>query len=93
MSNRTDDKRDALLALLVVTEGNTDDLEVTWLKTVVVATAGVQVNDLWRRLFVEQGATLDHTNDMAFEWLGGLGYTGALADRWDAYWTAGGGLV
>jgi len=46
------------------------------------------VRDLWVDWFISQGAdgiSGDSFNDLATQWLGSLGYTGSLNDRWDAW--------
>ena len=39
-------------------------------------------NDLWIEYWISQGATSGSFNDMAYNWLGSLGYTQSLVDRW-----------
>ena len=92
MTHRNDDKRNSLLTLLVLTDGDTNDLEKTWLLSAITVPVSAHVNDLWMELFTQEGATATEWNDAANEWLGGLLYTGALPDRWSAYWAAGGGI-
>jgi len=40
-------------------------------------------------MLVSKGITAGHFNDMLFEWLGTLGFTGTLNDRQLAFWSAG----
>ena len=64
-------------------------------------TGQVQINDgqlaTWANLNQYNDAKLAFSGesgamqDAWFAFLGGLGYTGALSDRWAAYWAAGGG--
>lgn len=68
-----------------------NDLARDWLLTQVVAPAGTHLNDLWLQFFKENGATSNNFNTAAFQFLGLLGFTGALNDRWHAYWLGGGG--
>jgi hypothetical protein len=90
--SHVNDLKLASLETLTGTTGHIDDLELAWLTTVVVTPAGNQVNDLWLRLFLENGATSGEFNTAAYEFLSGLGYTGALNDMWYSYWgDAGGG--
>ena len=89
-THRNDDKLSALETLTGST-GHIDDLENEWLLSEITTPVSVHVNDLWLELFIEKGVSATNINDAAYEWLGDLGYTGALADRWAAYWAAGGG--
>lgn len=156
MSNVADDKRNALMTALVVTEGNIDDLEILWLQ--VKGATSDQVNEAWVEVFQSELATEtlmtgtvvvsgtadvigsstlfttelkvgdkiriqaytvtilsieDDThltltadfpvsvssqpfwlqnvaaasfNDLAHAYLGSLGHTGALPDRWASFW-------
>ena len=88
--SRSDNKHSSLLTLTALSSGHIDDLEDTWLKSVVVAAKGNTTNDLWLAYFLENGATSGDFNTAAFEYLGVQGHTGALSDRWDKFWAAGG---
>lgn len=92
MTHRNDDKASAL-ATLTGSTGHVDDLETEWLLSAVTTPVSAQVNDLWMELFVQQGVSATDFNGAAYEFLGDLGYTGALPNRWAAYWKAGGGGV
>jgi len=83
--SRPDDKRDALLTALVETEGNTEDLEIQWLQS--KGATSDQVNDAWVEVFAITlvGETGNFNTD-AYAYLGGLGHTGALPDRWATFW-------
>ena len=89
MTNRTDDKLSALQALLSISGGHTNDLLQAWLVT-EVAVFGT-ITDMWVQLFHDNGATANHYNDCAYQFLSGLGYTGSITDMWAAYWADGGG--
>ncbi len=67
-----------------------NDMELAWLKTQTGVTAN-QLNDAWHQFWDNITPTpipAGVFNDRAFAWLGGLGYTGSLNDRWLAYWSA-----
>jgi hypothetical protein len=49
-----------------------------------------QRNDAEYQWLIDQGATSRELNDMWFEVLRGLGYTGALDDMKKQFWDAGG---
>jgi hypothetical protein len=92
MTHTSDDKLFALETLTGNT-GHVDDLENEWLLSVIIATNGESVSDLWKQFLIERGVTAGHPNDMMNTWLGSLGYTGALSDRLAQYWAAGGGVA
>lgn len=80
-----DAKLAALRAELGVTGGQIDDLEKAWL--IQEGATGETTMDLWYD-YVSGFVSAGHINDMFYAWLGGLGYTGALSDRWLQYWNA-----
>lgn len=86
MGNRTDDKRSALLAALVLTEGHVDDLEILWLQS--VGALSNHINDAWLEVFALEllAAATGNFNTDAYAYLGALGHTGALPDRWASFW-------
>jgi hypothetical protein len=91
MSHVNDLKLSAL-ETLTGTTGHINDLTVTWLLTAVVSAVGNQINDLWRQLFLENGATSEDFNTAASEFLALLGFTsGDLNQNWYDYWSGGGG--
>ena len=63
--------------------------ESEWLKVRVGWEAGdaEQINDLWGLLFELLGYS-GAASDMAYQWLGDTGHTGAIADRWLSYWSS-----
>lgn len=95
MGSRNDDKHAKLLAALgggaYTGPKHINDMELAWLQAQAGVTAN-QLNDAWHEYWdtIVTPATIPagHFNDRAYAWLGGLGYTGALADRWSAYWAA-----
>ena len=92
MTNRTDDKKAALLILTGESDGQVNDLEKLWLESVITSPVSANINDLWVEFWLQEGYSQTNYSDMAFEWLGDLGYTGAYPDRWAQYWAAGGGI-
>lgn len=48
------------------------------------------IDDALREMLIAQGATPAHVNDMWYQVLGGLGFTGSLNDRLSAFWADGG---
>ena len=89
MSHINDDKYAKLLAALgggaYTGPQGINDMELAWLQ----AQAGVTAetiedawHDYWDQLVIAAGAF----NDRAYAWLGGLGHTGNLSDRWASYW-------
>ena len=92
MTNRSDDKKSALLTILSLSDGQVNDLEKAWLLTIITSPVSANINELWVEFWLQEGFTLSNFNDMAYEWLGTLGYTGAYPDRWAQYWAAGGGI-
>jgi len=91
MSNVNDLKLSAL-EILTGDTGHINDLTVTWLLTAVLSTVGNNINDLWRQLFLENGATSEDFDTAAYEFLSFLGFTtGDLDQRWYDYWLGGGG--
>jgi len=85
MPHVSDDKNAA------VGGGNTDTSEQAWLKT--QGATSDQVNDAWLEVFALTllGAATGNFNTDAYAYLGGLGHTGALPDRWASFWAGGGG--
>lgn len=53
------------------------------------------INDLWHQVWTAQSVAAGTFDDRAYTWLGTLGFTGALSDRWLAFWCDGGiiGLI
>jgi len=87
MSNRSDDKRSALLTALSVSVGHVNGLERDWLHS--AGATSNQINAAWLEVF-EIALTPNHSgnfNDDAYAYLGGLGHTGSLPDRWAAFWS------
>lgn len=56
------------------------------------ATSGC-LQDAEREFLIAQGATPAHNQDMWFELLRALGYSGALDDMKNDFWCTGGGVV
>lgn len=93
MTNRNDDKKTSLLALLSESDGNVKDLEKAWLVSVITSPVSDNINDLWVEFWLQEGYAQSNFSDMAYEWLGDMGYTGAYPDRWAAYWANAGGIT
>lgn len=63
------------------------DMELLWLQSLIVSVPKPdQVNDAWYQYLIEQLVSVGSISDMQFEWLGSLGHTGSLSDRWHQYW-------
>jgi hypothetical protein len=66
---------------------NINDMELAWLQAQVGVTAN-QLNDAWHDYWDQQVIAAGDFNGRAYNWLGGLTYTGSLNDRWLQYWLA-----
>ena len=87
MSQVSDLKLRALRNALSTATGHIDDLERAWL--LFSGATGEHVQTLWYDYLVNVAASPvapRHINDMFYEWLGLLGFTGALDDRWLQFW-------
>ena len=84
-----DAKLEALRVYLGVTDGHVTQLEKDYL--VVLGSVGASINELWMYYFIHNVAhpqTAGEFNAMAYSYLGALGYTGNMNQRWMAYWQA-----
>ena len=63
-----------------------NDMENAWLAGLTASTGSTP--DLWHTYLDAQLVPAGHLNDRQFAWLGGLGHTGTLQERWLSYWTA-----
>ncbi len=87
VSTLNDAKLYALRAALVVTSGQITQLTKDWLLS--LGAVGETVNNLWMDYLLNVAVpapTPGQLNDMQYDWLGLLGFTGALNDRWLQYW-------
>lgn len=85
--NLNDEKLKALRTYLGVAEGHITQLEKDYL--VALGASGDTITDLWMDYLVNVSAypqVRGHLNDMWYAWLGDLGFTGSLNDRWLQYW-------
>lgn len=84
-----DAKLEALRVYLGVTGGQVTQLEKDYL--VLLGASGDSVNELWMD-YLENNSAFPQDpgqfNDMAYGWLGDLGYTGNMNERWKQYWQA-----
>lgn len=74
-----DSKKEYYLANTTETEGQLNDLELSWLKA-NGATSDVLM-DAWAEYFDAQSVPAGPHSDRKFAWLGSLGYEGSLAER------------
>lgn len=82
-----DAKLEALRVYLGVLDGQVNQLEVEYLEA--LGASGDSISDLWMDYFennLEFPQDRGQFNDMAFGWLGDLGFTGSLSERWITYW-------
>jgi len=83
MSSWQDAKKESLISF----SQNSTDAELLWLQSnIVAAPKATNLNGAWIQYLTEQGFTEPDINDKQHGWLGSLGYTGALMDRWQGYW-------
>jgi hypothetical protein len=86
-----DDKFSKLLAALgggAYTGPQTvKDMELNWLKAQAGVTAN-NIHDCWMEYWDNLVIAAGDFNDRAYAWLGGLGHTGDISDRWASYWAA-----
>jgi hypothetical protein len=86
----SDAKLEALRYLLGTFDGQIDNLEKEFL--LMAGASGQSCNALWYDYVGRVAPSFvakTHINDMYYKWLGNLGFTGSLDDRWEAYWNAG----
>ena len=75
------------LSTLLAKSGHTADLENEWLAGETGATGTTA--KLWHQYLDDQlVVAAGQLNDRFYEWLGILGYSGSLNERWLAYWSA-----
>jgi hypothetical protein len=84
----TDARFDALRVLVPSAPPTTNDMLFAW--TLTQGGSGNTLNDRIYSMLIAQGADPLHVNDMWFQVLGVLGFTGTLNDRMFAFWLAGG---
>ncbi len=80
-------KRSALMTALAVTEGHINDLTVAWLQ--LKGATSTQINGAWVQLFAATllGSATGNFNTDAYAYLGSLGHTGAINERWFSFWS------
>jgi len=89
VSHRNDLKRQALLNQGIPAQAMSD-MTLAWLKS-LGATANT-IPDAWWEYLTGQGYS-GSLGDMQYTWLGDLGFTGTISDRWHAFWASGGTVV
>ena len=82
-----DEKRDKLIATIVEVGTQQNDLTLDWLRAVNVLTSGT-IEDNWDVFLTGVLAPPGALQDRQYAWLGGLGHTGALNDRFLQYWSS-----
>jgi hypothetical protein len=83
------DYKKATLKTLTGTNGDINTLESKWLKSVVAPYVGA-IPDMWRKYLTNLGYTDYSIDQKAMRYLGDLGYTGSITNRWYQYWKNGG---
>lgn len=72
--------------------GTSDDMELFYAMFLAGGTPGVSPRtttvEWWMDYFDDLLIPAGHFDDRAYAWLGGLGYTGTISDRWAQYWSA-----
>ena len=90
MAHLNDSKSSKMKAALLT--GAIDDMEVDYAMTLAGGVPGTDPTktpvEWWMAFFDLVPVAAGHFNDRAFAWLGGLGHTGSLSDRWKKYWEA-----
>ena len=87
MTTLQDEKYRGLRTL--VATGTVSDMETAYVASIGAAITSSTPQDAWMEFWDEELVPIGVYNDRAFVWLTGLGHvTGALNDRWKAYWTA-----
>ena len=70
--------------------GSLNDMTSAWLKSLPSFTDEVHhIDDLWREFFLANVTIPASNQDMANEYLSGLGFLGSLDDMWLDFWQSG----
>ncbi len=93
MAHVSDAKYDKMYAVVAAGyKGTVDDMDLFYAMFLAGGTPGVSERlttlEWWMDYFDDLLIPAGHFNDRAFSWLGGLGYTGSISDRWAQYWSA-----
>jgi len=80
------DAKLATFELNLLKTGHINDLEVEALQLLHPSVTSDVIDEAWHQYWDSQLVAAGQFNDRAFAWLGSLGHTDSLSDRWLEFW-------